>query len=115
VGSCGLNVQQTDSDPDNADLSDVGEVLASPQQCITWVYGCVCMGGGSERASVMLREFRRGRKDEGMKAKAHKDGNLGIYIEGCLSFTAQTNFKFLQNFYFAPVQQPSTPLGRTYI
>ncbi|MCJ8315435.1 MAG: hypothetical protein MJK11_21015 [Pseudomonadales bacterium] len=42
MSSCGITLQQTDSDPDRvADLSDGGEgpVLAVATQCITWVVG----------------------------------------------------------------------------
>ena len=67
MGSGGLTLKQTDSDPDpNADLSDVREELAAA----TAVH---YMGGGSKRASVMLRSFGA-REGEGVKDKAHKDG-----------------------------------------
>ena len=54
------------------------------------------MGRGSERASVMLREFRRARDDEGAKDKVHKDGwregNWGI-DGGLVEFHSQNKFQ----------------------
>ena len=117
MGSCGPTLQQTDSDPDpNAGLSDgaVREVLA----VATAVH---YMGGGSKRASVMLRSFGARPGGEGMKDKVHKDawreGNWGSHRRVLEFFSTlhKTHFNFLQHFSFTPVQQPSTPRRRTYI
>ena len=66
MGSCGRTLA-SDPDPD-ADLGDLGEVVVLA--VATTVH---YMGGGSERASVMLREFRRAREGKGINDKAYKD------------------------------------------